>query len=81
MTRSTSAGRSRMDLGQQLSRFGPDGLDMTCREHWIRELDIVGMPGRMAIEWAALAKVHSDQPYHSGQGWWSGGNCLRRWTG
>ena len=42
----------------------PDGLDMTCREHRIRELDIVELPGRMAIEWAR-AKVHSDQLYHS----------------
>ena len=39
-TRSTSADRSRMVIGQQLSRSGPDGLDMTCREHRIRELDI-----------------------------------------
>ena len=23
------------------------------------------LPGRMAIEWAGLAKVHSDQLYHS----------------
>ena len=43
----------------------PDGLDMTCQEHQIRELVTVGMAGRVAMEWAGLAKVHSDQPYHS----------------
>ena len=47
-----------------MSRSDLDGLDMTCREHRIRELDIVVLPGRMAIEWAGLAKVHSDQLYH-----------------
>ena len=40
-------------------------MDMTCQEHRIRELVTVGMAGRVAMEWAGLAKVHSDQPYHS----------------
>ena len=48
-------------------------------------LDIVVLPGCMAIEWAGLAKVHSDQLYYSrpdvNADWWSGGACLRRWTG
>ena len=59
--------------GQQLSRFGPDGLDMTCREHRIRDLYIVGMPGRMAIAYHSRSDVNA--------GLWSGGTCLRRWTG
>ena len=60
-----SAGRLRTDLGQHLSRFSPDGLGMTCQEHRIRELVAVGMAGRVVVEWAGLAKVHSDQPYLS----------------
>ena len=59
------AGRFRTDLGQLLSRFVPDGLGMTCQEHQIRELVAVGMAGRVAVDWAGLAKVHSDQPSHS----------------
>ena len=64
-THLTSAGRFRIDLGQQLSRFGPHGSDMTCQEHRIRELVTVGLAGRVTMEWAGSARVHSDQPYHS----------------
>ena len=62
-----SAGRFRTDLGQQLSRFGPDGLGMTYQEHQIRELVAMGMAGRVAVEWNQYRQVF--EAIVSSNGW------------
>ena len=46
------------------NRLGPDGLGMTCQEHRIRESASVEMEGRVAVDWAGLAKIHSDRLSH-----------------